>query len=98
MIRANTKEDQEATMARFLHGLNQDIAYVIELQHYIELQDMVHMTIKVERQLKMINSNRINSGSSTSWKSKSNKDEKVVSNPKIEPFKDHKEATKVKVI
>ena len=35
-------------MARFLNGLNRDIANVVELQHYVELEDMVHMAIKVE--------------------------------------------------
>ena len=49
MIRANVEEDREATMARFLNGLNQDIANVVELQHYVELEDMVHMAINVER-------------------------------------------------
>ncbi|XP_040964536.1 uncharacterized protein [Gossypium hirsutum] len=39
-------------MARFLTGLNRDIANVVELQHYIEIVDMVHMAIKVEKQLK----------------------------------------------
>ena len=52
MIRANVEEDREATMARFLNGLNRDIANVVELQHYVELEDMVHMTIKVERKIK----------------------------------------------
>ncbi|KAH9780675.1 hypothetical protein KPL71_008169 [Citrus sinensis] len=52
IIRANIKEEREATMARFLHGLNQDIANVVDLQHYVELEDMVHMAMKVERQLK----------------------------------------------
>ena len=31
MIRANVEEDREATMARFLNGLNRDIANVVEL-------------------------------------------------------------------
>ena len=31
MIGANVEEDREATMARFLNGLNQDIANVVEL-------------------------------------------------------------------
>ncbi|XP_040932065.1 uncharacterized protein [Gossypium hirsutum] len=52
MIRADVQKDPEATMARFLAGLNRDIANVVELQHYIEVVDMVHMAIKVERQLK----------------------------------------------
>ena len=49
MIWANVEEDREATMARFLNGLNWDIANVEELQHYVELEDMMHMAIKVER-------------------------------------------------
>ncbi|XP_040942305.1 uncharacterized protein [Gossypium hirsutum] len=52
MIRANVDEDREATMARFLAGLNSDIANVVELQHYVEVVDMVHVAIKVEKQLK----------------------------------------------
>ena len=50
MIRVNIEEDREATMARFLTGLNKDIANVVELQYYMELEAMVHMAIKVERQ------------------------------------------------
>ena len=48
LIQVNIEEDREATMARFLNGLNRDIANVVELQHYVELEDMVHMEIKVE--------------------------------------------------
>ncbi|KAH9744149.1 hypothetical protein KPL70_003565 [Citrus sinensis] len=91
MIRANIEEEREATMARFLHGLNQDIANVVDLQHYVELEDMVHMAMKVERELKHKGFTRTNLGSSSSWKSKWSKDEKVVLKPKIEPIKDHKE-------
>ena len=35
IICANVEEDREATMARFLNGLNWDIANVVELQHYM---------------------------------------------------------------
>uniref|UniRef100_A0A2N9HFG3 Reverse transcriptase/retrotransposon-derived protein RNase H-like domain-containing protein n=1 Tax=Fagus sylvatica TaxID=28930 RepID=A0A2N9HFG3_FAGSY len=70
LIRANVEEDREATMARFLNGLNRDIANVVELQHYVELEDMVHMAMKVERQLKRKGTARYtsvsNPGSSTS--------------------------------
>ena len=38
MIRANVVEDQEATMTRFLSGLNREIANVVELQHYKEVE------------------------------------------------------------
>ena len=48
LIQANVEKDREATIARFLNGLNRDIANVVELQHYVELEDMVHMAIKVE--------------------------------------------------
>jgi hypothetical protein len=42
MIRANVEEDREATMVKFLNGLNQDNT------NMVELEDMVHMVIKVE--------------------------------------------------
>lgn len=41
MARANVEEDKEAIMAQFLSGLNQDIAHVVKLYHYVELEDMV---------------------------------------------------------
>jgi len=69
MIRANVVEDREATMARFLKGLNREITNVVELQHYMELEDMVHMATKVERQLRKGHVRPIfNLGSSSSWK------------------------------
>ena len=68
MIWANIEEDREATMERFLNGLNRDIANVVELQHYVELEDMVHLAIQVERQLKRKKTQLFqNSGSSSSW-------------------------------
>ena len=48
MIWANVEEYREATMVRSLNGLNRDIINVVELQHYMELENMVHMVIKVE--------------------------------------------------
>jgi len=60
---------REATMAKFLSGLNRDIANVVELQHYVELEDMVHIAIKVERQFRKGHARpAFNSGSSSSWK------------------------------
>ena len=59
----------EATMDRFLKGLNREIANVVELQHYVELEDMVCMATKVERQLRKGHGRpTFNSGSSSSWK------------------------------
>ncbi|KAF7826468.1 putative gag-pol polyprotein [Senna tora] len=40
MIRDNVVEDREATMARFICGLNKEIANVVELQHYVEIEDL----------------------------------------------------------
>ena len=70
MIQANVEEDTEATMARFLNGLNRDIAIIVELQHCMDLEDIVHMEIKVERQLKKMSTfSRYgqNLSSSSSW-------------------------------
>ena len=62
MIRANIEEDRETTMARFLQGLNSEIANVVELQHYVEVEDMVHMAIKIEKQLRRrVNNTRFSS-------------------------------------
>lgn len=48
MIRDNVKENREATMVKFLSGLNTKIANVIEQQHYMEMEDKVLMAMKVE--------------------------------------------------
>lgn len=71
LIRASIDEDREATMARFLGGLNREIANVVELHHYIELEEMVNMAMKVERQLKTKGCNTRTSSSYTpNWASK----------------------------
>ena len=39
-------------MARFLAGLNCDIRdVVVVLQHYVDLEDLIHLAMKVEKQL-----------------------------------------------
>ncbi|XP_019059406.1 PREDICTED: uncharacterized protein LOC109117128 [Tarenaya hassleriana] len=89
MIRANIEEDREATMARFVNGLNREIRNVVELHHYVELEEVVHMAMKIERQLKRgrtssrfegtSSSSRWNTkleGNSSRWNSRSKHDEK----------------------
>ena len=74
-------------MARFLNGLNHDIANILELQHYVEMEDLLHMAIKVEYQLRRKGS-RSNTNfvqSSSSWKSNWRKDDVSTSKPKVEP-------------
>ncbi|PKI67152.1 hypothetical protein CRG98_012480, partial [Punica granatum] len=69
LIRANVEENREATMARFLAGLNREIQNAVELQHYVELEDMVHMAIKIENQFKRRDNTRASHSPSTStWK------------------------------
>ena len=79
MIRANVEQDRKATMAKFLAGLNREIANIVELQHYVELEDMIHMAMKVERQLKRRGSSRFGVatplGSSSSWKASGRNEE-----------------------
>jgi hypothetical protein len=83
MTRADVEENREATMARFLRGLNSQIRDIVELQHYVEMEDMLHMALKVERQLKRkgVARSSYGSGSSSSGAWRSNvpkKEEKKV--------------------
>ena len=48
MIRANVKEDDEQTMARFLNGLNHPIKRIADFQPYSNLLELVHQATKVE--------------------------------------------------
>ncbi|RVW71686.1 Transposon Ty3-I Gag-Pol polyprotein [Vitis vinifera] len=96
MIPINVEEDREATMARILNGLNRDIANMVELQHHVELEDMVHMAIKVERRLKRKGTRSFqNADSSSSWRPNGRKDEGVVFKSKTEPPKRRDEAPNV---
>ncbi|RDX73317.1 hypothetical protein CR513_47091, partial [Mucuna pruriens] len=69
MTRANVKKDREATMARFIGGLKKEITNVVELQRYMEIEDLLHKSIQVERQL--------NSSWRSNWKNNT-----IVTNPK----------------
>ena len=75
MIRANV-EDREATMARFLTELIKKIANLAKQQYYMELEDMVHMAMKVERQLKKKGTTRYILASSNPWKLKCSSNER----------------------
>ena len=84
MIKANVEEDREATMARFLNGLNKNIANRVDLHHYVEIEDLVNLATKVEKQLK---GKRYDSkptlGNTSSWKSSwGKKDEKNITKSK----------------
>ncbi|KAF7801224.1 Zinc finger, CCHC-type [Senna tora] len=77
IIKAIIEEDPEVTMSRFLGGLNREIADVVELQNYVEMEELVNLAMKVEKQQKQRNSARSSSSSSNNWSSKWSKfDEK----------------------
>ena len=95
MIRANVEEDREATMARFLHGLNREIVDIVEMQHYVELTDMVHQAIKVEEQLKrkgLVRRGQTMANTSP-WKIAPKRDEQLQHRPKFESSKNSKPTT-----
>ncbi|RDX99595.1 hypothetical protein CR513_17327, partial [Mucuna pruriens] len=81
MTRANVKESHEVTRARFNGGLKKEITYVVELQHYMEIEDLLHKEIQVEKQLKSKSSSKFASSSSSSWRSNW-KNNIVVTKPK----------------
>ena len=73
MMRADIDENEEATMARFMGGLQRDIAHLVELHHYNDIEDMVQMAEKVERQLKRRQPvARQNQGPNSPWKNNNN--------------------------
>ena len=97
MIQANVLEDREATMATFFNDLNHDITNIVELQHYVEMEDLLHMMIKVECRLrKKGNRSNTNFGqSSSSWKSNWRKDVVGTSKPKVETTKNKEDVVVV---
>ncbi|KAL5540966.1 hypothetical protein UlMin_044258 [Ulmus minor] len=81
--------------ASFLHGLNREIADIVELQHYVELTDMVHQAIKVEEQFKWKGLARRGQPMATTslWKTAPKRDEQLENKPKFEPSKNAKPTT-----
>ena len=52
VTRVDLEEDREITIACFIGGINKEITDKVELQHYVELEELIHLVIKVENQLK----------------------------------------------
>ena len=52
LMRSNIDEDEDTTMARFMNGLNKNIAHLVELHDYKNVEELLQMALKVERQLK----------------------------------------------
>jgi hypothetical protein len=53
-------------MSTFLSGLNKDIANVVELQPYMDLEDLVYLAIKMEKRMKRKSSTRLGAYSGSS--------------------------------
>uniref|UniRef100_A0A2N9GA30 Reverse transcriptase n=1 Tax=Fagus sylvatica TaxID=28930 RepID=A0A2N9GA30_FAGSY len=60
---------------------------MIQANHYVEIEDMVHMAMKVERQLKRKGIARYTSVSNTTWKSKWDRNDPAEAKRKTEPPK-----------
>ena len=96
IIRANIDEDRKATMARFLHGLNKNIADLVELHHYVDMDDMLHMAIKIGKQLKFKSSKGNSTSSSSSWKTNWKNGDKNFNKTKFDYNKGEKEGGSAK--
>ncbi|CAA7017808.1 unnamed protein product [Microthlaspi erraticum] len=48
LLRANVIEDREATMSRFLGGLNREIQDIVEMQNCVGLESMLHKAVLAE--------------------------------------------------
>ena len=81
MIRAGMKEENETTMTRFFNGLTHDIRDVLELQEYVDMEDLLHKANQVEQQLKrkVIMRRGFNNNNNSNWKDKVMKDKGVPS-------------------
>ncbi|CAL1413354.1 unnamed protein product [Linum trigynum] len=82
-MRADIREDKETTIARFLHGLNCEIRHEIYLRSFVELEEAVHLAIKIEKQHKMFTGSRFsNSKPGTETPAEVNKPEIVKPAPR----------------
>ncbi|KAG7548172.1 Zinc finger CCHC-type [Arabidopsis suecica] len=52
MLRADIQEENEATMSRFMGGLQRDIIDRLEVIHYDNLEELYHKAVMFEKQLK----------------------------------------------
>ena len=56
MMRSEIREEEEQTIARFLGGLQRDIAHKVELQPFHSFRDVCKLSNKVEKQLQNVKS------------------------------------------
>jgi len=51
LVRSGIREDEESKMARFLHGLNEEISGFVEMFPYNNLQALVQQAMGTERKI-----------------------------------------------
>ncbi|KAI5664050.1 hypothetical protein M9H77_23373 [Catharanthus roseus] len=93
ILRLSLKEDKDASIARFLRGLNRDITNQLELYPYTTYEDMCHLSTKIENQRKRVGFSKTNLPSSKNVGSKPQASTykswpKKEDTPKV-AFKDH---------
>jgi len=50
-MKCNIQEPEEQTVARYLGGLSEEIANIVELQPFWTLNDVIRLALKVEKQM-----------------------------------------------
>lgn len=85
MLRTDIQEDREATMARFMGGLNRDIMDRLEVHHYVEMEELLHKAIMFEQQLKRRSYKSSYGASKPQYqKDEKTRESKPFSKPKVE--------------
>ena len=76
LVRAKIEQEIKDTMTHFLNGVNPDIRDVVELQEYVELDDLLHKAVRVEQQLKRKSAAKKNSSKNLNqnWTNRSKKE------------------------
>nr|XP_025625248.1 uncharacterized protein LOC112717433 [Arachis hypogaea] len=58
LMKCDIQEPEEQTVARYLGGLNEDIANIVQIQPFWTLDDVTRLELKVERQITQKKNNR----------------------------------------
>jgi len=89
IIRAGIKEKDNTTISRFLSGLNLKIRNKVELVPYKDLNDLIQLSIKVEKQILIKKSSQKQSSYSVSYdKDEFQKGEDNIKEKSLEPSQD----------
>ncbi len=68
LTRGNIIEDEEATISRFINGLNPKIANKVEMVPYVNMEDLLHQATKAERIIKRSKASTMSQCGSSTWR------------------------------